>query len=379
MTVGVLGHPVERRYQLTPPFSRFYLVHLSGEFLLDALAKADMVRTESHISQKVNALAQGKHTVVPLYPETDTLNMPMDGITNLPQFRFRFTQYDAVITIAVEMTHGIPVLQIMVQKHRQKQITQALRATQADTQPVRHQPDKIVKHGDEFLVLEHAVHAIHHKILLHTFVKLGDVELVTVPRADLFGLYYLPDQKMIELGLTPNEDAFKAEYYTYMMNGLMTQLVRIEYGHSVEEAHMRNRQLIAKWAYEKGASEKVVELVKKEEKTYVKINDYKKLRDLFGTLLAEIQRIKSEGDYEAARQLVEKYAVKVDPQLHAEVLLRYEKLHLAPYKGFINPVYEAVTDEKGRIIDVKVSYQEGYAEQMLRYSREYSNLPYLNE
>ena len=183
MTVGVLGHPVERRYQLTPPFSRFYLVHLSGEFLLDALAKADMVRTESHISQKVNALAQGKHTVVPLYPETDTLNMPMDGITNLPQFRFRFTQYDAVITIAVEMTHGIPVLQIMVQKHRQKQITQALRATQADTQPVRHQPDKIVKHGDEFLVLEHAVHAIHHKILLHTFVKLGDVELVTVPRA----------------------------------------------------------------------------------------------------------------------------------------------------------------------------------------------------
>lgn len=198
-------------------------------------------------------------------------------------------------------------------------------------------------------------------------------------RADLFGLYYLPDQKMIELGLTPNEDAFKAEYYTYMMNGLMTQLVRIEYGHSVEEAHMRNRQLIAKWAYEKGASEKVVELVKKEEKTYVKINDYKKLRDLFGTLLAEIQRIKSEGDYEAARQLVEKYAVKVDPQLHAEVLSRYEKLHLAPYKGFINPVYEAVTDEKGRIIDVKVSYQEGYAEQMLRYSREYSNLPYLNE
>lgn len=198
-------------------------------------------------------------------------------------------------------------------------------------------------------------------------------------RADLFGLYYLPDQKMIELGLTPDEDAFKAEYYTYMMNGLMTQLVRIEYGHSVEEAHMRNRQLIAKWTYEQGASEKVVELVKKDGKTYVKINDYKKLRHLFGTLLAEVQRIKSEGDYEAARQLVEKYAVKVDPQLHAEVLSRYEKLHLAPYKGFINPVYEAVTDEEGRITDVKVSYQEGYAEQMLRYSREYSNLPCLNE
>lgn len=198
-------------------------------------------------------------------------------------------------------------------------------------------------------------------------------------RADLFGLYYLPDTQMIALGLTPDENAFKAEYYTYMMNGLMTQLVRIELGNSVEEAHMRNRQLIARWAFEKGATDKVVELVKKDGKTYVKIYDYQRLRELFGQLLAEIQRIKSEGDFEAARQLVEKYAVKIDPALHAEVLARYEKLHLAPYKGFVNPVYEAVTDENGKITDVKVSYDEGYAEQMLRYSKDFANLPYRNE
>lgn len=184
---------------------------------------------------------------------------------------------------------------------------------------------------------------------------------------------------MVELGLTPDGDAFKAEYYTYMMNGLMTQLVRIELGNMVEEAHMRNRQLIARWTFEKGAADKVVELVKKDGKTYVKINDYQKLRTLFGQLLAEIQRIKSEGDFEVARKLVEKYAVKIDPVLHAEILARYEKLHLAPYKGFVNPVYEAVTDKDGNIIDVKVSYNEGYAEQMLRYSKEFANLPYRNE
>ena len=198
-------------------------------------------------------------------------------------------------------------------------------------------------------------------------------------RADLFGLYYLPDEKMVELGLIPDREAYKAEYYTYMMNGLLTQLVRIELGNSVEEAHMRNRQLIAKWVFEKGAVDKVVELVKKEGKTYVKINDYSRLRELFAQLLAEIQRIKSEGDYEAARRLVEDYAVKVDPVLHEEVLTRYKKLHLAPYKGFVNPVYEAVTDENGNIADVKITYNEGYAEQMLRYGREYANLPYRNE
>jgi len=198
-------------------------------------------------------------------------------------------------------------------------------------------------------------------------------------RADLFGLYYLPDAKMRELGLTPHDDAYKAEYYSFMMNGLMTQLVRIELGNNVEEAHMRNRQLIAKWAFEKGAADKVVELVKKDGKTYVKINDYEKLRDLFGRLLSEIQRIKSEGDFEAARQMVENYAVKVDPELHKEVLERYQKLNLAPYKGFVNPVYTAQTDAEGNIVDVTVSYEEGYAEQMLRYSKDYATLPLRNE
>ena len=197
-------------------------------------------------------------------------------------------------------------------------------------------------------------------------------------RADLFGLYYLPDEKLVELGLTPDADAFKAEYYDYMMNGLMTQLVRIEPGNNVEEAHMRNRQLIAKWAFEQGASDKVVELVKKEGKTYVKVNDYSKLRELFGQLLGEIQRIKSEGDFEAARKLVETYAVKVDPELHKEILARYEKLHLAPYKGFVNPMYTPEFDADGNITDVKISYTEGYAEQMLRYSKDYATLPYRN-
>lgn len=197
-------------------------------------------------------------------------------------------------------------------------------------------------------------------------------------RADLFGLYYVADPKLVELGLTPNEDAYKAEYYTYLMNGLMTQLVRIEPGNNVEEAHMRNRQLIARWVFEKGAADKVVELVKKDGKTYVVVNDYEKLRELFGKLLSEIQRIKSTGDYQGAHDLVENYAVKVDPALHAEVLERYKKLNLAPYKGFVNPKYEAVVDAAGKITDVKVTYDEGYAEQMLRYSKDYSNLPSIN-
>lgn len=197
-------------------------------------------------------------------------------------------------------------------------------------------------------------------------------------RADLFGLYYLADEKLVELGLLPNKEAFKAQYYSFMMNGLMTQLVRIVQGESVEEAHMRNRQLIARWVLEKGASEKVVELVNKNGKTYVVINDYDKLRNLFGQLLAEVQKIKSEGDYAGARKLVESYAVKVDPVLHKEILTRYEKLNLAPYKGFINPVYELVTDKDGKITDVKVTYEEGYADQMLRYSKDYSVLPCRN-
>ena len=198
-------------------------------------------------------------------------------------------------------------------------------------------------------------------------------------RADLFGLYYLGDDKLVELGLVPNKEAYKAAYYNYMMNGLMTQLVRIELGNVVEEAHMRNRQLIAMWAYEKGKAENVTELVKKDGKTYVVVNDYEKLRDLFGQLLAEIQRIRSTGDFDAAREIVENYAVNIDPEIHKEVLDRYAKLNLAPYKGFVNPVYAAIKDESGNISDVQVSYNEAYDAQMLRYSKDYSFLPDINK
>ena len=197
-------------------------------------------------------------------------------------------------------------------------------------------------------------------------------------RADLFGLYYVADPKLVELGLTPNAEAYKSQYYTYMQNGLLTQLVRIKPGQNIEEAHMRNRSFIAHWALEHGKKDKVVELVKKKGKTFVKINDYEALRGLFGQLLAEVQRIKSEGDYAAARNLVETYGVKVDPEIHREVLERYERLNLSPYKGFINPVYIPVRDAQGRITDVKIDYTEGYAEQMLRYSRDYNNRPDIN-
>ena len=190
-------------------------------------------------------------------------------------------------------------------------------------------------------------------------------------RADLFGLYYIADDKLVELGLTPDKEAYKSQYYTYMMNGLMTQLTRIKPGHQIEEAHMRNRALIARWCLEHGDA---MELVKRDGKTFVSIADYEALRGLIARLLAEIQRIKSEGDFEAARQLVEKYAVKVDASLHEEVLSRYAKLDLAPYKGFLNPVMTPVTDERGEITDVTLDYTEGYADQMLRYSRDYSLL-----
>lgn len=210
-------------------------------------------------------------------------------------------------------------------------------------------------------------------------------------RADLFGLYYVADHKLVELGLTPNDEAYKAQYYSYLMNGLLTQTIRIKEGDKIEEAHMRNRALIDWWTLEH--AEGAVELVQEEvsyasaedalkdaegniitTRTYVKVNDYEKLRHLFGELLAEIQRIKSEGDYEAARQLVEKYAVNIDPDLHREILARYKKLNLAPYKGFINPKMDLVFDEQNDVKDVVVSYEEGYAEQMLRYSEEYGTL-----
>lgn len=210
-------------------------------------------------------------------------------------------------------------------------------------------------------------------------------------RADLFGLYYVADHKLVELGLTPNDEAYKAQYYSYLMNGLLTQTIRIKEGDKIEEAHMRNRALIAWWTLEhaEGAVELVTEEVSyasAEEalkdaegnivttRTYVKVNDYGKLRHLFGELLAEIQRIKSEGDFEAARQLVEKYAVNIDPDLHREILARYKKLNLAPYKGFINPKMTLVYDEEGNPIDVNLDYEENYTDQMLRYSEEYGTL-----
>jgi dipeptidyl-peptidase-3 len=190
-------------------------------------------------------------------------------------------------------------------------------------------------------------------------------------RADLFGLYYIADQKLVELGLLPDGEAYKAQYYGYIMNGLMTQLVRISPGNQIEEAHMRNRALIARWCEAQGD---VVKLVSHGGKTFVHVSDYEALRRLFARLLAEVQRIKSEGDYEAARLLVENYAVKVDPVLHKEVLERYRRLNLAPYKGFINPQLLPVFDADGEIEDVEVSYSESYAHQMLRYSSEYATL-----
>ena len=191
-------------------------------------------------------------------------------------------------------------------------------------------------------------------------------------RADLFGLYYMADDKLLELGLLPDKEAFRSQYYTYMMNGLMTQLTRIEQGKDIEEAHMRNRALIAHWVLDHGKG--AVELVKQEGKTYVRINDYGQLRHLFGELLAEVQRIKSEGDFNAARNLVENYAVKVDGTLHVEVLERFAKLDIAPYKGFINPAYKLVYNSQGDIIDVEVDYSEAYDAQMLRYSSEFGFL-----
>ena len=191
-------------------------------------------------------------------------------------------------------------------------------------------------------------------------------------RADLFGLYYIADEKLCELGLLDSSDAYKAHYYTYMMNGMLTQLTRIKPGHQIEEAHMRNRALIARWVYEH--SDGAVQLVKKDGKTYLEITDYQALRSLFAVLLAEIQRIKSEGDYEAAKAMVEKYAINVDSELHTEILERYAALDIAPYKGFINPWMKPVYDDDGNITDIVLDYTESYEHQMMRYSSEYGFL-----
>jgi dipeptidyl-peptidase-3 len=243
----------------------------------------------------------------------------------------------------------------------------------------------IEKYGD----LTDDLHTDLHECLGHGSGKLlegvdGDSlkaygSTIEEARADLFALYYLADPKLVELGLVPDAEAYKASYIAQMQNGLLTQLVRINLGNNIEEAHMRNRALIARWAYEHGKADKVMELVKRDGKTYVKINDYRKLRNLFGELLAEIQRVKSTGDFKGAQTLVETYGVKIDPELHKEILDRYAKLNIAPYKGFINPVYTAVRDAQGNITDVTISYTEGYAEQMLRYSKDYATLPLINE
>ncbi|MDE6488588.1 MAG: dipeptidyl peptidase 3, partial [Paramuribaculum sp.] len=237
---------------------------------------------------------------------------------------------------------------------------------------------------DDYLFITDNLHTDLHECLGHASGRLlpgvdpdalkAHGSTLEEARADLFALYYLADPKLIELGLLDSQDAYKAQYYKYLLNGLMTQLMRIEPGKDVEEAHMRNRKLISEWVLEKGAEDNTAELVKENGKTYVKINNYPRLRELFGELLAEIQRIKSEGDYEAGRNLVEKYAVKVDPELHKEVLDRYSHLSIAPYRGFVNPVYTPVKNEAGEIVDITVSYDEDFIPQMLRYSRDYSPL-----
>lgn len=239
---------------------------------------------------------------------------------------------------------------------------------------------------DDYLYITDMLHTDLHECLGHASGQLlpgvesealkENGSALEEARADLFALYYLADPKLIELGILNNPDAYKAEYYKYMLNGLMTQLNRIEPGKNVEEAHMRNRQLVAAWVLDKGKRDKVVELVKKKGKTYVKINDYRKMRDLFGQLLGEIQRIKSEGDYQGGVDLINKYAVKVDPKLHKEVLDRFATLNIPPYRGFINPIYEPVYDDKGNITDVKIKYGENYVDQMLRLSQDYTTLGY---
>lgn len=243
--------------------------------------------------------------------------------------------------------------------------------------------DEELKRAKQFAALTNNLHTDLHECLGHGSGKLlqgvdpdalkAYGSTIEEARADLFGLYYMADPKLVELGLLPNMEAYKAEYYQFIMNGLMTQLTRILPGKNIEEAHMRNRQLIAAWVYEKGQSDNVIELKQKNEKTYIVINNYEKLRGLFGELLAEIQRIRSTGDYEAGKEIVERYAIKVNQVLHAEVLERFKKLNLAPYRGFVNPVYQLVKNSKGEVTDVTINYEENFVNQNIRYSKQYSH------
>ncbi|MCM1293675.1 MAG: dipeptidyl peptidase 3 [Bacteroides sp.] len=266
-------------------------------------------------------------------------------------------------------------------------ITQAYdEASHGDGFNAEFVPDEAMRQlMDQYLFVTDNLHTDLHECLGHASGRLlpgvdpdalkAHGSSLEEARADLFALYYLADPKLIELGLLDSPEAYKAQYYKYILNGLMTQLMRIEPGKDVEEAHMRNRKLIAEWALEKGAPEGVIEVYKEDGKTYIRINDYERLRQLFGQLLGEIQRIKSEGDYEAGRDLIETYAVKVDPELHKEILDRYATLSIAPYKGFVNPVYTVVYEADGVTpADVRIDYSEGYIDQMLRYGRDYSPL-----
>ena len=241
-----------------------------------------------------------------------------------------------------------------------------------------------IERSKKFGSLSDALHTDLHECIGHASGKLAEgtdanalknySSALEEARADLFALYYMPDRKILELGLLPDEDASKAAYDSYLRNGLLTQISRIKHGKNIEEAHMRNRAAICHWVYEKGSVENVVELFRRNEKTYIKINNYIRLRQLFGELLKEIQRIKSEGDYDAGRALIEKYGVKIDPGLHAEIIARYAKLNLAPYTGFLNPDLVPVYNSKGEITDVEVVYVKDYLEQMMKYGRDYSFL-----
>ena len=360
-----IGRYLERRYGVSYNYNGEILVTVGGSEAIDIAMRAMLdpgdevlIPQPSYVSyEPCCILANGKPVIIELKAEN--------------QFRLTAEELEDAIT---------PKTKLLVLPFPNNPTGAIME--KADLEAIA---EVIEKYGD----LTDDLHTDLHECLGHGSGKLlegvdGDSlkaygSTIEEARADLFALYYLADPKLVELGLLPNAEAYKASYIAQMQNGLLTQLVRINLGNNIEEAHMRNRALIARWAFEHGKKDNVMELVKRDGKTFVKINDYSKLRHLFGELLAEIQRVKSTGDFKGAQTLVETYGVKIDPELHREILDRYAKLNIAPYKGFINPVYTAVRDNDGNITDVKISYTEGYAEQMLRYSKDYATLPLINE